>query len=143
MYLLRSNRLDFTEKQFFDIFSMLTDIEDAFRSMKSDLGLRPVHHQKERRADGHLFITVLADHIMQTIRVTLRHHTIYENQSTIRKALSSHVRITTIMKRDDGTVIHIRKSSSPEPFQIRIYDALHLFHRPGKTITQISQHLLG
>lgn len=38
---------------------MLTDIEDAFLCMKSDLGLRPVHHQKETRVDGHLFITLL------------------------------------------------------------------------------------
>ena len=53
-YCLRSNRLDFKEQPLFDIFSMLTDIEDAFRSMKSELGLRPVYHQKERRVDGHL-----------------------------------------------------------------------------------------
>ena len=53
-YCLRFNRLDFKEQALFDIFSMLTDIEDAFRSMKSELGLRPVYHQKERRVDGHL-----------------------------------------------------------------------------------------
>ena len=53
----------------FDIFAMLTDIEDTFRSMKSELGLRPVYHQKEYRSDGHLFITVLAYHIVHAIRV--------------------------------------------------------------------------
>jgi transposase len=137
VYLLRSNRLDLTEKEFFDLFSMLTDIEDAFRSMKSDLGLRPVYHQKEHRSDGHLFITVLAYHILQTIRVTLRNRQISESWSTIRKVLSSHVRLTTTMKRDDGKVIHIRKSSSPEPFHTRIYDALHLSHRPGKTVKTV------
>lgn len=134
VYALRSNRLDFTEQQFFDIFSMLTDIEDAFRSMKSELGLRPVYHQKEHRTDGHLFITVLAYHIMQTIRFALKGKQITESWSTIRKALSTHVRITTTMKRDDGRVIHIRKSTRPEPFHIKIYDALHLPHQPGKTI---------
>jgi transposase len=137
VYLLRSNRLDLTEKEFFDLFAMLTDIEDAFRSMKSGLGLRPVYHQKEYRSDGHLFITVLAYHIMQTIRVTLRNRHISESWSTIRKVLSSHVRVTTTMKRDDGKVIHIRKSSSPEPSHTRIYDALHLSHRPGKTIKTV------
>ena len=137
VYVLRSNRLDLTEKQFFDIFSMLTDIEDAFRSMKSELGLRPVYHQKENRSDGHLFITVIAYHLLQTIRFTLRNQKIYESWSTIRKALSSHVRLTTTMKRDDGKVIHIRKSSSPEPFHARIYDALHISRRPGKTIKTI------
>jgi transposase len=137
MYTLRSNRLDFTEEEFFDIFSMLTDIEDAFRSMKSELGLRPVYHQKEHRTDGHLFITVIAYHIMQTIRHALKNKQISDSWSTIRKALSTHVRITATMKKDDGRVIHIRKSSRPEPIHTRIYDALHLSHRPGKTIKTI------
>jgi transposase len=137
MYVLRSNRLDFTEQEFFDIFSMLTDIEDAFRSMKSELGLRPVYHQKEHRSDGHIFITVLAYHIMQTIRYALKNRQINESWSTIRKLLSTHVRITTTIKRDDGKVIHIRKSTRPEPIHTKIYDALHLSHRPGKTIKTI------
>jgi len=137
MYTLRTNRLDFTEQEFFDIFSMLTDIEDAFRSMKSELGLRPVHHQKEHRSDGHLFIAVIAYHIMQTIRYTLKSTQINERWSTIREALSTHVRITTTMKREDGRVIHIRKSTRPEPFHTKIYDALHLSRHPGKTIKTI------
>ena len=137
MYALRSNRLDFTEQEFFDIFSMLTDIEDAFRSMKSELGLRPVYHQKEYRSDGHIFITVIAYHIMQTIRYALKNKQIKESWSTIRKVLSTHVRITTTMKKDDGRVIHIRKSTRPEPVHTKIYDALNLPHRPGKTIKTI------
>jgi transposase len=95
VYALRSNRLDLDETQFFDIFSLLTDIEDAFRSMKSELGLRPVYHQKEHRSDGHLFITVLAYHLLQTIRFTLRKEKIRESWSTVRTVLSSHVRLTT------------------------------------------------
>jgi len=137
MYTLRSNRLDFDEQEFFNIFSMLTDIEDAFRSMKSTLGLRPIYHQKERRSDGHLFITVIAYHIMQTIRYALKSKGISESWSTIREALSTHVRATTTMKRKDGRVIHIRKSARPEPFHEKIYDALHLPHRPGKTVKTI------
>jgi transposase len=137
VYVLRSNRTDLTETQFFDIFSMLTDIEDAFRSMKSELGLRPVYHQKEHRSDGHLFITVLAYHILQTIRFTLQNQKIYDSWSTIRKTLSTHVRLTTTMKRDDGKMIHLRKSSSPEASHKRIYDALHLCHHPGKTTKTI------
>jgi len=46
-------------------------------------------------------------------------------------------RITTTMKRDDGRVIHIKKSTRQEPVHIRIYDALHLPHRPGRTIKTI------
>jgi len=136
-YCLRSNRLDFKEQALFDIFSMLTDIEDAFRSMKSELGLRPVYHQKERRVDGHLFITVLAYHVLHAIRFKLRKRGMTQSWSTIRKGLSTHIRITTTMKRDDGKMIHIRKSTRPEPFHIQIYDALNLPHRPGKTIKTV------
>ena len=137
VYCLRSNRPDFKEQELFDIFAMLTDVEDAFRSMKSELGLRPVRHHKEKRSDGHLFITVLAYHVMHTIRMTLRAHDIHDNWTTVRKDLSTHVRISTTMKRDDGKVIHIRKSSRPEVLHNRIYDALGLGHRPGKTIKTI------
>lgn len=137
VYCLRSNRLDFNEQEMFDIFTMLTEIEDTFRSMKSELGLRPVYHQKERRCDGHLFITVLAYHIAHTIRFHLNTREIADNWATIRKALSTHIRITTTVKRDDGKVIHIRRSTRPEPSHRRIYDALHLSHRPGNTIKTI------
>jgi transposase len=121
----------------FDVFAMLTDIEETFRSMKSELGLRPVYHQREHRCDGHLFITVLAYHVAHAIRIRLRQQGIVHSWTTIRKGLSSHIRITTTMKREDGTVIHIRKSTRPEPFHRQIYDALHLSHRPGKTIKTI------
>jgi hypothetical protein len=47
------------------------------------------------------------------------------------------MRITTTMKRDDGKMIHIRKSSRPELFHVQIYDALNLPHRPGKTIKTV------
>jgi len=53
-YCLRTDREDLTEQQIWDIYTMLTDIEDAFRSMKSELGLRPIYHQKESRCDGHI-----------------------------------------------------------------------------------------
>jgi len=137
LYCLRSNRVDFKEQALFDIFSMLTDIEDAFRSMKSELGLRPVYHQKERRVDGHLFITVLAYHVLHTIRFKLGKRGMMQSWSTIRKGLSTHMRITTAMKREDGKMIHIRKSTRPEPFHVQIYDALNLPHRPGKMIKMV------
>jgi transposase len=137
LYCLRSNRLDFKEQEMFDIFAMLTDIEDTFRSMKSELGLRPVYHQKEYRCDGHLFITVLAYHVAHAIRVQLRKQGIADSWATTRKGLATHMRITTTVKRDDGKVIHIRKSARPEPFHRKIYDALHLSHRPGKIMKTI------
>jgi transposase len=131
-YTLRTSRTDFNEKEVFDIFTMLLDLEDAFRSMKSELGLRPVHHQIEYRCDGHLFITVLAYHVLQTIRMKLKSHGLTHSWSTIRNMLSTHHRVTTAMIRSDGKMLYVRKTAKPEACHIKIYDALGLAHRPGK-----------
>ncbi len=138
LYCLRTGRKDLNEQQIWDIYTMMTDIEDAFRCMKSELGLRPVYHQKEVRCDGHIFITLLAYHLLHTIRYKLRQKGVLFCWTTIRKQLSTQVRITTTMKRKDGKVIRIRKSSKVEPSHQSIYDALNLPYQPGRTLKIIS-----
>ncbi|MBA7625836.1 hypothetical protein ES703_33270 [subsurface metagenome] len=49
IYCLRTDRKDLDEQKIWDIYTMLTDIEDAFRCMKSELDLRAIYHQKEAR----------------------------------------------------------------------------------------------
>lgn len=137
LYVLRTNRADLTEKQIWNIYNTLTDIEDAFRCMKSELGFRPIHHQTELRTDGHIFITILAYHFLHSIRFKLKRQGIHLSFSTIRDRLSTQVRITTTMKRKDGKMIHIRKSSRAELFHKKIYDALNLRYQPGKTVKTI------
>jgi len=137
IYVLSTNRKELQEQQIWDIYNMLTDIEDAFRCMKSELGFRPIHHQTEKRADGHIFITVLAYHLLHTIRFKLRQNGIHLSFSTIRDRLSTQARTTTTMKRKDGKTIHIRKTSRAELFHKKIYDALKLSHQPGKTVKAI------
>ncbi|MGB5749627.1 MAG: IS1634 family transposase [Desulfobacterales bacterium] len=137
VYCLRTTRKDLNEQQMWDIYTMLTDIEDAFRCMKSELGIRPIYHQKEARCDGHIFITLLAYHVLQTIRFKLRQKGIRFSWTTIRKQLSTQVRVTTTMKRKDGKTIHIRKSSKAEPAHQAIYDALDLPYQPGRTVKTV------
>jgi transposase len=137
IYCLRTNRKNLNEQQIWDIYTMLTDIEDAFRCMKSELGLRPIYHQKETRCDGHIFITLLAYHLLHTIRFKLRQKGVRFCWTTIRRQLSTQVRGTTTMKREDGKVIRIRKSSKAEaPHQV-IYDALNLSYQPGRRVKTI------
>ena len=137
IYCLRTDRKDLNEQQIWDIYTMLTDIEDAFRCMKSELGLRPIYHQKEPRCDGHIFITLLAYHLLHTIRFKLRQRGVRFCWTTIRKQLSTQVRVSTTMRRKDGKTIHIRKSSKAEPSHQAIYDALNLLHQPGRTVKTI------
>jgi len=79
VYCLRVSRCELKEKEIWSIYTMLTQVEAAFRCMKSELGMRPVCHSKEDRVDGHLFITVLGYHVLQAIRFKLKNKEIRES----------------------------------------------------------------
>jgi transposase len=129
-YYLRTSRDDLDEKSLWELYITLGGIEDSFRSLKGELGLRPVFHFKERRIKAHLFITVLAYHVLNAIRHRLRDRGYLARWSTIRARLSTHVMSTVSMKTDTGSRIGIRTPSSPEVAVRDIYRALGLRLNP-------------
>lgn len=131
-YFLRTSRVDLTEEEIWSLYIMLTNVEDAFRYLKSELALRPIWHQKEVRSDAHLFNTLLAYHLLISIQTELKRDEIYMRWCHIRDLLSSHVGITTAMTNKKGKRIYIRDCSEPEPFHKRIYNALKLSYCPIK-----------
>ena len=133
LYCLRTNRMDLDEKAVWNIYTMLTEVEAAFRSLKTELGFRPVFHQKEARVDAHLFISVLAYHLLHTIRYQLKANHIFTGWQSIRDLLSTQMRITTTMMREDGKKLSIRKTTLPTPEQLSIYKALEVNSTPGET----------
>ena len=94
VYCLRSNELGWDEEKLWRTYTMLTDLESVFRSLKSELGLRPVFHSKELRCDGHLFITVLAYQCVQTVRRRLKDAGINDAWASLRSTLSVRRRVT-------------------------------------------------
>lgn len=133
VYCIRTSQ-DWDEKTLWSTYTMLTEVEAVFRSLKSELGLRPIFHQQTARVTGHLFISVLAYHLIQAIRYRLKKVDIYDSWKTIREQVGDHSRITITVKCKNGDTVHIRKSCRPEPRQQRIYDALGLPHHPGRII---------
>ena len=131
VYCLRSNELSWSAEQLWRTYMMLTDLEAVFRSLKGELGLRPIFHSKEERSDGHLFISVLAYQFVQAIRQRLGAHGIHECWSGLREVLAAQRRVTASFVQRDGRTLHVRKSTRPEPDLLRIYDALGVAHQPG------------
>jgi len=84
VYCLRTNELNWDEATLWRTYTMLTDVEAVFRSLKSELGLRPIYHHKEERTEGHLFITVLAYQAVQVIRQRLKSADINLNWKSLR-----------------------------------------------------------
>ena len=135
IYCIRTNQTQLNNKEIWDTYRMLNDIEDAFRALKTDLGLRPVYHQKTDRISGHIFISVLAYHLLHTIRYQLMHQEINDCWKTIMFKLSTHYRVTNSLQRKDDKTIHIRKSTKANPEQLAIYKACNISSCPLKSIT--------
>jgi transposase len=123
-YFLRTNLVEMGAKELWQLYNTLRGVEDAFRFMKSSLGLRPVYHQKERRVDGHLWITIMAYHLIQNCLYQLNKKGIYYHWQTIRKIMQSRVRVTVRAKTKQGKTLYHRSSTQAEGEQKEIYKAL-------------------
>ena len=131
VYCLRSNQTDWDEETLWRTYITLTDLEAVFRSLKSELGLRPIYHHKALRTEGHLFITVIAYQLVQVIRRRLRQHGQRESWTLLRRILNGQQRITATFRRADDCALHVRKATVAEPPQREIYQALGISETPG------------
>jgi len=133
VYCLRTTLLEWDNATLWRTYAMLTTLESVFRSLKTDLGLRPVFHQIDRRVEGHLFITVLAYHFVHTMRLQLKDQGIDDSWETLRETLATQQRVTATLQRRDGRAVHVRKATRPEPYHQKISKILALDPNPGGT----------
>ena len=135
-YLLKTNRDDLQQHEIWHFYMMLTRMEHAFRDLKTHLGLRPVYHQKAMRVDGHIFISILAYHLLHTIEYTLRQHGCHSSWATIKRLVSTHRYSTIQLPTVAGPVLNIRKPGMAEGIHQEIYNTLGVDwkHLPIKKI---------
>ena len=131
VYCLRTNVDDWDEETLWRSYTTLTDVEAVFRSLKSELGLRPIFHRTQKRSDGQLFITVIAYQLVQTIRRRLRETGEHASWDTLRAILHGQHRVTATFRRKDGRTLHVRKPTRAENRQQAIYRALGADPAPG------------
>ena len=133
VYCLRTTLVELDDATLWRTYAMLTNLESVFRSLKTDLGLRPVFHQIDRRVEGHLFISVLAYHFVHTLRLQLKAKGVDDSWQTLRETLATQQRVTATLQRRDGRAVHVRKATRPEPHHQKINAILGLAPNPGGT----------
>jgi len=131
VYCLRTNETEWDEETLWRTYTMLTDLESVFRCLKSELGLRPNYHHKEKRGDGHLFITVLAYQVVQVIRRKLRNNGIHESWISLRRIFEGQQRVTAVFQQKNGKTLNVRKATVPEPKLRKLYECLEINDAPG------------
>ena len=137
VYCLRTNLMDWDAERLWKTYVTLTDLEAVFRCLKSELGLRPIHHRVPRRTEGHLFIAVLAYQLVQIVRRRLRENGHTESWTALRNRLAPRCRVTATFRCADGRTLHLRKATALEPHQQPIYDILGIHPDAGGFVKKV------
>jgi transposase len=128
-YLLKTDRHNLSADELWRIYALLTRAEDAFRDMKSPLAERPIFHRAPHRVDCHIFLCLLAYHLLAAIEQTLLDQHIHTSWATVRDTLKTHHICTVVLPTNRGPCLRIRKAATPEPDILDIYRQLSISPR--------------
>jgi transposase len=123
-YVIETSHKNMTAKETWHHYMTLNKVENAFSDLKTELGMRPVYHHLAERTKAHLFVSVLAYHLLVSIEHQLREKKDHREWMTIKKILSTHQRNTIIMTDKKDQIHHIRVSGMPEVAHQEIYKLL-------------------
>jgi transposase len=125
-YVLKTDRQDLTADEIWRTYMLLTRVEAAFRAMKSPLMERPIFHQLEKRTQTHIFLCVLAYHLLVAIEKCFLDGGVHTSWWTLRQQLSTHQVVTVVLPTQEGRCLKIRTGTSPEPIHKQIYSTLKI-----------------
>ena len=122
-YVLKTDH-SLTGPELWKLYMTLLRAEEGFNALKGALGLRPNFHQLEGRVEGHIFISVLAYHLLCWVGHRLTQSGDVRDWQTVRRLLRTHSLVTTRLPLEDGRVIEVRKPSRPDAEQAQVYQRL-------------------
>ncbi len=125
-YVLKTDRQDLTADEIWRTYLLLTRVEAAFRGMKSPLMERPIFHHLEQRTQTHIFLCVLAYHLLVAIEKRFLDRGLHTSWWTLRQQLSTHQVVTVVLPTAEGKILKIRKGTTPEPVHKEIYATLKI-----------------
>jgi len=125
-YLLKTNRDDLEAEEAWLTYTMLSRAENAFRAMKSPLSERPIFHHLEYRVETHIFLCILAYHLLNAIERTLGERGDHRCWATLRQVLATHCIVTVVLPTEQGGELRIRRDTKPEREHEQIYRLLSI-----------------
>lgn len=134
VYFMRTNVATLDEKSTWDYYNLTREIECTNRQLKTDLNLRPIHHQKDDRSDAHLFFGLLAYWVVNTIRYRLKLSGMNHYWTEIKRIMSTQKAVTTEAINALGEKIQLRLCSEPTKAANDIYERLKYKKMPFRKI---------
>jgi transposase len=125
-YLLRTNLVAEDPAVLWDRYVQLTQIEAAFKCLKSDLGIRPIHHQLEHRVDAHILVAFLAYCLTVTLRHRLGMHAPGLTPRAVLETLAGIQMLDVSFPTTDGRRLVMPRYTEPNPEQALLLHHLNL-----------------
>lgn len=125
LYFLRTSLMMEDEVMIWNIYNTIREIESSFRTLKTDLDLRPVYHKSDVSTLAHLHLGLLAYWVVNTLRCKLKAHGINSQWQEIVRIGNTQKIITTHGTNMAGATIGVRKCSEPTE-QLRNIQAILL-----------------
>jgi transposase len=129
-YFIRTSLKQAGERQMWDIYNTIREVESAFRILKTDLSIRPVFHQKDMYTEAHIFLGIMAYVVVSTIRYQLKKSEIHYNWQNIVRIMNTQKLVTSTMNDKNGDKISVRTCSIPTFEARQIYECLKYKHQP-------------
>lgn len=140
-YFLRYSKEKLNEKEIWDGYNLSRDVEACFRCLKTDLNIRPVHHQKDTWIEPHIWLGVVAYTFVNYIRIKLKENGINHSWTTIVEKLQGLQCSLQSMDKRDSAKIYTKLCTRPNPELQKIYKALGFKDRPFVRKTKVVPQL--
>jgi len=125
-YLLRSNLTHEDPAQLWRYYIQLTEVEQAFKELKSDLAIRPIHHQTDERIEAHIFVAFMAYCLQVTLKQRLRALAPGLTPRAAIETLSGIQMVDVHVPTTDGRELVLSRYTQPEPEQKLLLQRLKL-----------------
>ena len=113
-YLLRTNLTEEDPAKLWEYYTQLTQVEEAFKNLKGDLALRPIHHQKQDRIEAHIFVAFLAYCLHVTLRRWLRNLAPGLTPRSVLEKFAAVQMIDVHLPTTDGHHVILPRYTQPE-----------------------------
>lgn len=125
-YLLRSNLVSEDPAVLWERYMQLTQIEAAFKAMKSELGIRPIYHQLGHRVEAHIFVAFLAYCLLTTLKNRLQALAPGLAPKAVLEKLATIQMLDVCLPTTDGRWLVMPRFTQPEPDQAILLHRLKL-----------------
>lgn len=140
-YFLRYTNNTISESDIWNVYNMTRDVEAVFWCLKTDLKVRPVHHQKDKYIEPHIWLGIMAYQIVNYTRRRLKENNINYSRTTIVEKMKSMQSSIVSMNNKENEKIYVKLCTRPSTDQQLIFDSLGFKHRPFVRKTKVVPQL--